>query len=100
MFSVAYLSRYCDDNISRKNVHYHSICAILVGRDATAKAFLFYLPDTKRTLTSDDFIIDETLPSGPAFDLDYDGGLYFNIYTDYNDQLQPPIFTLSQQISS
>ena len=55
-FSVSYLSRYRDGNISRKNVHSHSIRTILVGRDTTSNAFLFYHPGTKHTLTSDDFI--------------------------------------------
>ena len=98
MFSVAYLSRYKDGNISRKTLHSHSIRAILVGRDPTSTAYLFYHPGTKRTLTSDDFTIDESLPSGPAFRLEYDGGLYFNRYTDYNDKLRPPQFTPQQKI--
>ena len=68
LFSVAYLSRYRDGNISRKNVHSHSMRAILVGRDPTSNACLFYHPGTKRTLTSDDFTIDDSLPSGPASD--------------------------------
>ena len=98
LFSVAYLSRYKDGNITRKNVHSHSIRAILVGRDPVSNAFLFYHPGTKRTLTSDDFTIDETLPSGPAFRLEYDGGLYFNKYTDFNDNLRPPQFIPQQKV--
>ena len=98
IFSVAYLTRYKDGNITRKNVHSHSIRAILVGRDTTSNAYLFYHPGTKRTLTSDDFTLDESLPSGPAFRLDYDGGLYFNRYTDFNDKLRPPPFLPQQQI--
>ena len=98
IFSVAYLSRYKDGNISRKNVHSHSIRAILVGRDPTSAAYLFYHAGTKRTLISDDFTIDESLPSGPAFRLEYDGGLYFNRYTDYNDKLRPPQFIPQQKI--
>ena len=97
-FSVAYLSIYKDDNISRKNVHSHSIRAIMVGRDTSTKAFLFYHPGTKRTLTSDDFTINESLPSRPAFRLEYDGGLYFNRYTDFNDKLRPPQFIPDQQV--
>ena len=98
MFSVAYLSRHRDGNITRKNTHSHSIRAILVGRDPSSTSFLFYHPGTQKTLTSDTFTIDETLPSGPAFRLEYDGGLYFNRYTDFNDKIRPPLFIPEQTV--
>lgn len=90
MFSVAYLSRHRNGHITRKNAHSHSIRAILV-------LFLFYHPGTKKPLISDTFTLDETLPSGPAFRLDYDDGLYFNRYTDFNDKLRLPPFIPQQK---
>lgn len=60
MFAVAYITRYRDGNISRKNVHSHSIRAILVGRDPTSNACHFYHSGTQRTITSDEFVLDET----------------------------------------
>lgn len=98
MFSVAYITRYCDGNISRKHVHSHSIRVILVGRNPQSNACLFYHPGTQRTITSDEFVLDETLTAGPAFHLDYDGGLYFNKYSDHSDKVQPPLFSSDQKV--
>ena len=100
MFSVAYITRFRDGNITRKNVHSHSIRAILVGRDPFSNACLFYHPGTQRTITSDEFVIDETLCAGPAFHLEYDGGLYFNKYSDHSDTIRPPLFTPDQTVFS
>ena len=97
-FSIAYISRYRDGNIERKNTHSQSIRAILVGRDPVSAAYLFYHPGTQKTLTSTDFTIDDTLPSGPAFHLQYDGGFYFNRYADLNDKLRPPTYKPNQQV--
>ena len=49
-------------------------------------------------MTSNDFTLDGSLPSGPAFRLEYDGGLYFNKYTDFIDKLRPPQFTPKQTV--
>ena len=98
MFSIAYITRYRDGNITRKNVHSHSIRASLVGRDTTSNACLFYHPGTQRTITSDEFVLDETLAAGPAFHLDYDGGLYFNKYSDHSDKIRPPFFSPEQTV--
>ena len=97
-FSIAYLNRTRDDNIERKSTHSHSIRAILIGRDPKSAAFQFYHPSTKKTPTSDSFTIDDTLPSGPAFGLNFDGGLYFNRYCDFNDKLRPPQFIPDQTV--
>ena len=97
-FSVAYINRIRDGEIERKNVHSHSIRVILIGRDPKSAAFQFYHPGTKTTITSDSFTLDDTLPSGPAFNLEYDGGLYFNRYCDFNDRLRPPQFQPDQTV--
>ena len=49
-FSIAYISRYRDGNIERKNTHSQSIRAILVGRDPVSAAYLFYHPGTQKLL--------------------------------------------------
>ena len=97
-FSIAYLNRVRDGNIDRKSTDSHSIRAILIGRDPKSAAFQFLRPGTKKTLTSDSFTLDDTLPAGPTFGLTYDGGLYFNRYCEFNDKLRPPMFTPNQPI--
>lgn len=76
-FSIAYLNPLRDGTTDRQSTDSHSIRAILIGRDPKSTAFQFFHPG-KKTLTSDSFTIDDTLPSGPVFGLTYDGGLYFN----------------------
>ena len=97
-FSIAYLNRIRDGDTDRRSTDSHTIRAVLIGRDPKSAAFQFYHPGTKKTLTSDSFTIDDTLPSGPTFGLTYDGGLYFNRHSDFNDNLRPPTFKPDQLV--
>ena len=38
------------------------------------------------------------ISSKNAFNLEYDGGLYFNRYCDFNDKLRPPQFQPDQTV--
>ena len=70
------------------------------ARDPFSNACLFNHPGTQRTITSDEFVIDDTLCAGPAFHMDYDGGLYCNKYFDHSDSVRPPLFAPEQTVYS
>ena len=52
---------------------------ILVGNDNKSDGQLFYLPHTKSLIGSADYKLDPTHPSGPIFQLQYNGGIQFNL---------------------
>ena len=88
LFAVAY-PRYKH----KSSLDTQSCRAILVGRSNHTHSLEFYHPTTKRIITTSTYQLDETLIAGPVFNLPYDGGLYFNKYTEYNDITRPPQFT-------
>ena len=45
---------------------------------------------TKKIITTATYQLDETLPTGPAFGLQYDGGLFFNKYCENSEQNKAP----------
>ena len=99
MFSVCYVRRRkSDDDKALQNVESHSIAVILVGRSTVANSPIFFHPHTKTTITTDDYLVDETLPAGPAFDIACSTGLHFNAYSQQNVYLRPPTFKPQQDV--
>ena len=99
MFSVCYVRRKPNENGEKlKNIESHSIAVILVGRSTTANSPVFFHPHTKKLITTDDYMVDESIAAGPAFDIAYSGGLYFNSYAEQNVYLKPPTFKPSQTV--
>lgn len=99
MFSVCYVRRRTnDDDEKLKNVESHSIAVILVGRSTTANSPIFFHPHTKKIITTDDYVVDESLPAGPTFVIAYSGGLHFNSYAEQNAYLRPPTFRPSHSV--
>jgi len=89
MFCVAYTTYSSNHSYDSQTIR-----TILVGRSNKTNTYLFYHPKTKQLITSSRFKLDETLSTGPAFGLKYDGGLYFNKYMDPATQLtRPPTFS-------
>ena len=89
MFCVAYTTYSSNHSYDSQTIR-----TILVGRSDKTNSYLFYHPKTKQLITSSRFKLDETLATGPAFGLKYDGGLYFNKYVDPTTQLtRPPTFS-------
>ena len=87
MFCVSYTSYKSDHSY-----HTQTVKTILVGRSDKTNAFLFYHPTTKQLITSSRYKLDESLVSGPAFGLSYEGGLYFNKYTESSINTRPPTY--------
>jgi len=87
MFSVAYTSY-----TSQHSYDVQTVRTILVGKSDKSNALLFYHPATKKILTSVRYKLDEHLIAGPSFNLKYEGGMYFNTYTNNNPTNKPPTF--------
>ena len=85
MFSIAYIDKPRDNNSSRKSFHSQSLRVIVIGRSTTSNCVEFYHPPSKQVLTSADYRIDPTLAAGPTFNMNYDGGLFFNTYHNEAD---------------
>ena len=99
MFSVAYVQRRKSaDNTALQNVECHSLAVILVGRSTIANSPIFFHPHTNKLITTDDYYFDETIPSGPAFDIACSTGLHFNSYAEQNIHLRPPTFKPTQTV--
>ena len=69
-----------------------------MGRSKESNSDIFYHPPSKQQFTSIDFIFDETLAAGPTFNLQYNGGLFFNKFNKGSISHQPPIFVPHQQV--
>ena len=99
MFSVCYIRRRkSDENTNTKNVKNHSLAVIIVGRSTVANSPLFFHPHTKRLITADDYFVDDTIVTGPAFDIASAICIHFNSYSEQNIYLQPPTFKPEQTV--
>lgn len=68
MFSVCYVRKYKNLNVEKlMNVENHSLAVILVGCSKIANSPIFFHPHSKKLITSDDFYVDESIPTGLAF---------------------------------
>ena len=99
LFSVAHIRSYSDaDNHKLENTASHSTSAILLGCSEHSPSTLFYHPSTGKTIISDDYYLDESLPAGSAFNLPYQGGFHFHAYAQLNETLRSPTFIPQQSV--
>ena len=56
-----------------------SIKCIIIGKDNKSDGQLFYVPHTRNIVGSSDYIMNSTYPSGPTFQLYYNGEMQFII---------------------
>ena len=47
---------------------------------------------------SADYILDPIPPSGPVCNIEYDGGIQFNLYTEGNDMMCPPAYQVNDTV--
>jgi len=94
LFSVAYITQ-----IDVHSYNNQTIRTILVGRSEKSNVLQFYHPQSKKTLSSARCTIDEALVAGPAFGLQYEGGLYINNYCDSNNIKKAPKFKPQQKVN-
>ena len=84
-------------NIDQKQCH--SIKCILVGNGSKSDGQLFYVPHTRNILRSADYELDPTHPSGPMFQLNYNGCIQFNLHLPDSDDIEPPAFTIKHKVA-
>ena len=75
IFSTAYVKRFRDGTSHRTKEISQSIKCILVDNNNLSNGQLFHVPHTKSIIGSSDYKLDPTHPSGPRFQLQYDGGI-------------------------
>ena len=90
LFSLAYVHRLKDAQSKHQKFQTTAILCILVGKSSVSDGLEFYHPPSRQIITSSDFKLDTTKPSGPAFNLKYDGGLFFNLYDNDAETIRPP----------
>ena len=70
LFSPAHVKIY--ESASGNTFTSQTIKCILVGNDEKSDGRLFYNPTTKSVISSSDFVLNTTAPSGPIFDIKYE----------------------------
>jgi hypothetical protein len=81
LFSVGYFKAYKDGNHFRNGIgEAQSKQGIAIGRNRLTNAMEFYCPHTKTIVPAADFTLDEARSTPLAFNLKYDGGLFFCLY--------------------
>ena len=76
-----------------------SIKCILVGNNSKSDGQLFYVPYTRSILGTSDYKLDPIHPSGPMFQLNYNGGIQFNSHVPNSTDMRPPAFTIEHQVT-
>eukprot|EP00957_Ditylum_brightwellii_P098509 7504167-Ditylum_brightwellii.AAC.1 len=98
MFSLTYVKQERDASGFRATVDSQSIKAICVGNDKKSNGLLFYLPSSRSLISSSDYTLDPMVPSGPVFNLYYDGCTGFDLYTSSSEQMRPPAYKTGKDI--
>mmetsp|Transcript_21148 Transcript_21148/g.26890 ORF Transcript_21148/g.26890 Transcript_21148/m.26890 type:complete len:438 (+) Transcript_21148:1038-2351(+) len=99
-FSLSYVKRNRDSTKYRATADSQTIKAICVGNDKKSDGLLFYLPSSKSLISSLDYRLNPNVPSGPIFNLHYDGCIGFDLYTQSSERLRPPAYDVGQTIFS
>jgi deoxyuridine 5'-triphosphate nucleotidohydrolase len=73
---------------------------ILIGLDDQSDGYLFYNPSTKSIISSSDFRLDHSRPSGPLFNLPHESGNFgFSLYDPQQQHTQHlPPFSLGDKV--
>jgi deoxyuridine 5'-triphosphate nucleotidohydrolase len=81
-------------------VNSQTVPTILIGLDDQSDGCLFYNPTTKQIISSSDYRLDHSRPSGPIFNLPYETGTFgFSLYnSDNQNQNSIPPFNLGDQV--
>ena len=98
MFSVAYVKRLRDADVSHNTSDSKTIHAICVGNDPDSDSLLFYLPHSCQCISSSDYTLDPSLPSGPGFGLHYDGKLHCQPFSPSSPTITPPVFSVNDTV--
>lgn len=61
---------------------------------------MFYIPYTKSIIGPSDYKLGPTHPSGPIFQLQYDGGIQLNLYIPRSSDMRPPTFNIGDKVNT
>ena len=75
-----------------------SVKCTLVDNDNKSDGQLFYVPHTKSLIGSADYKLDPTHPSGPIFQLQYNGGIQFNLVVPQSSDMRPPSYNIGDKV--
>lgn len=96
MFLVAYIKRKRDGKKHRSKAMSQTIQGICMGNDPQSDGRLFYIPQYKSLVVSADYILDPI--SGPICNLEYDGGIQFNFYSEGNKMMSSPAYKINDTV--
>ena len=99
IFLIVYVNIFRDGVNHRSKSMSQSIKCILVGNNSKSYGQLLYAPHTRRILGSSDYKLDPTHPSGPMFQLKYNGCIQFNLHAPNSNDIWPPAFTIGHQVT-
>ena len=95
LFSAAYVKIYKSGE--GNTLESQTVKAILVGNDDKSDGRLFYNPITKKFMSSSDYRLNISCPSGPIFNLSYQEPTTYSLYTD-SVSTDAPAFDLAQTV--
>ena len=99
MFSLSYVRQTTNsDSSPRHNFIRQTTKCIAVGRDPTSDGLLFFNPKTNRTLSSADYRLDPSKPSGVAFRYPPSDTLHFHLHDSKSEDFRPPEFDMGDTV--
>eukprot|EP00957_Ditylum_brightwellii_P073789 5607143-Ditylum_brightwellii.AAC.1 len=98
IFSLAYVKQNRDSTGYQATRDSQSIKAICIGNDKKSNGLLFYLLSSKSLISSLDYRLDAMVPSGPIFNLQYNGCIGFDLYGESSESFQPPLYEVGESI--
>ena len=99
IFSIAYVKRFRDGVKYWSKAISQSIKCILVGNDSKSGGWLFCVPHTRSILGLYDYKLDPTHPSDPIFQLNYNGGIQFNLHVPNSNDMWSLAFIIWHQVT-
>ena len=100
IFAIGYTKVDSTTSSQNDKLDSQTIPTILIGNDDQSDGCLFYNPVTKHIISSSDYRLDHSRPSGPIFNLPYEQqGFGFSIMHSENQSMAtPPPFTLGNSV--
>jgi deoxyuridine 5'-triphosphate nucleotidohydrolase len=91
MFSIAYIKHVRDNGTTSNKWKTKSLKCIVIGQCNKSDGLVFFHPPSKQTFTcGDGYKFDTFSPSGPQFELNFDGNFTFNTQSDLDGIHRPP----------
>ena len=86
LFSAAYVKIY--KSAEGNTFTSQTVRCILVGNDEKSDGRLFYNPITKAVISSSDYVLNTTAPSGPLFHIPYEEPTTYSLYQEKSKEIK------------